>query len=100
MGKSSILLGTFFISLGLISIINNYVIPISFNFTNYVWQFFLVFLGISFFKVSERVKILLMILSGIIAGYYFYGIFADASHKCNYVDTVNFLTLQIPINYF
>ncbi len=99
MKKSSIFFGTFFISFGLISIIHNFIIPINFNLTNYVWQFILIFWGLSFFKLSDRIKIIIMILIGIIAGYYFYGIIAKARFECNCIDSVNLLLLQTPANY-
>ncbi|HOM05744.1 MAG TPA: hypothetical protein PLU67_09665 [Candidatus Kapabacteria bacterium] len=99
MKKSSILFGTFFISLGLISIIHNYIIPVNFNYINYIWQFLFIIWGISFFKLSDKFKIILAIVAGLIAGYYFYGVFANARFECNYKDTVNLFLSQIPANY-
>jgi len=81
MKSKSVYFGTVFIALGVIGLVNNFVFSIDFSYAKYSWQIVLILLGMTFFSIPNKLKITLIIISGLITGYFLYGIFYNTKFE-------------------
>lgn len=77
MRKSNIFVGFFLISIGFINLIHNYLYSIDFYYIRYIWQIVLIIIGISFLHLSDKLKIILIIISAFLLAYCIYGFIAN-----------------------
>lgn len=94
MRSKSIYFGTVLISLGIIGLVNNFIFQIDFSYTKYTWQVVLILLGFTFFSIPNKLKVIVVIISGLITGYFIYGIFHNAKFDIKTKKVVEILTIS------